>query len=154
MPVLTFPVQLFDGFTVFSATSGAVDIDDDNQTFVLSKTDASGNRIETVFNTPINQVTARGSATRVRLVVNGVRKMIDFSLAGSMVQGFGIVGEIAGGVLNSRSGVAKAIAALRHGGANVRYLGYGARIAITWGIVLVVFIVTFATIFGLALGQQ
>lgn len=154
MPVLTLPVQLYDGFTMFSAASAVVDIDSDNQTFVLSKIDGSGNRTETVFNTPINQVVARGSATRVRLTVNGVRKMIDFSIAGSMVQGFGIVGEIAGGVLNSRSGVTQAIAALRHGGAEVHYLSYGKRIAITWLIVLGVFVVTFGLIFAAAVSQQ
>jgi len=136
VPVITQRVQLYDGYTVFSAVSAAVDIDEDRKTFVLSKIDAAGNRVETVFNVPMSELVVRGQATRLRLLVNGVRKMIDFSIGASLTQGFGIAGEIAGGVLNSKSGVAPVIAALRQGGAEVHYWSYGKRLAVTWAIAL------------------
>jgi hypothetical protein len=65
-------------------------------------------------------VVVRGQATRLRFLVGGVRRWVDFSLVSSMVQGFGIAGEIAGGVLNRNSGVSQVVEALRAGGAEVR----------------------------------
>jgi hypothetical protein len=154
VPVITKPVQLYDGYTMFSATSAVIDIDEDRKTFQLSKIDSGGNRIESVFNVPTNQVVVRGRATRLRLLVGGVRKLVDFSIGSTMVQGFGLAGEIAGGVMNSSSGVNEVVAALRAGGAEVHYWSYWKRIGITWLIALGFVIVIFAIIAIAAIGQQ
>ena len=95
MPVITQPVQLYAGATMFSATSAVIDIDEEKKTFVLSTIDPQGNRLESVFNAPISEVVVRGQATRLRFTVNNVRKWVDFSIGASMVQGFGLAGEIA-----------------------------------------------------------
>lgn len=146
MPVITQPVQLYDGFTLFSATSGAIDVDEDRQLFQLSRIDPGGNRIETVLSAPISQVVVRGQATRLRFLVGGVRKMVDFSIGSTMMQGFGLAGEIAGGVMNSRSGVNQVVAALRRGGAEVHYWSYWKRIGLIWLIVIGFFIIIFGVI--------
>jgi hypothetical protein len=147
-------VQLYDGFTLLSATSGVIDVDEDRQVFLLSKMDAGGNRTETVFNVPINQVVVRGQATRLRFLVGGVRKMVDFSIGSTMVQGFGLAGEIAGGVMNSKSGVNQVVAALRRGGAQVHYWSYWKRIGVIWLIVIAFFVVIFGVIALAALAQH
>jgi hypothetical protein len=150
VPIVTHTVQLYDGFTMFSATPAVVDVDDDKNTFQLSKIDSAGNRTESVFNVPINQVVVRGRATRLRLLVGGVRKMIDFSMASTVVQGFGgMAGEIAGGVLDSKSGVNQIVAALRKGGAEVHYWSYWKRVGITW-LIAIGFIVVIIVIIALA----
>ena len=153
MPVLTKPVQLYAGATMFSATSAAIDIDDERKTFTLSTLDPQGNRIETVFNAPITEVVVKGQGTRLRFLVNGVRRWVDFSIGSSMVQGFGLAGEIAGGVMNRNSGVNEVIAALRAGGADVRYWSYWKRIGVIWGIagglvVVMVVIIAVAALSG------
>jgi len=75
-----------------------------------------------------------------------VRKMVDFSIGSTMMQGFGLAGEIAGGVMNSRSGVNQVVAALRRGGAEVHYWSYWKRIGLIWLIVIGFFIVIFGVI--------
>lgn len=154
MPVITQTVQLYDGYTMFSATSAVIDVDDDKNTFQLSKIDGTGNRTESVFNVPINQVVVRGRATRLRLLVGGVRKMVDFSIGSTVVQGFGLAGEIAGGVMDSKSGVNQVVAALRKGGAEVHYWSYWKRVGITWLIALGFVVVIIAIIAVAALGQR
>jgi hypothetical protein len=143
LPVLSQPVQYFGGVSILSATSAVIDIDDERKTFQLSTIDAQGNRVEKIFDVPLSEVAVRGSGTRVRLTINGVRKWIDFSLGSSMMRGFGIAGEIAGGVLNKNSGVQAVIAALKAGGAQVRYMTYWRRLGMIWAIaggIVVVFI--------------
>lgn len=154
MPVITKTVQLYDGYTLLSATSGVIDVDEDRQVFMLSKIDGAGNRIETVLNAPINQVVVRGQATRLRFLVGGVRKMVDFSLGSTLVQGFGLAGEIEGGAMNSKSGVNQVVAALRAGGAQVRYWSYWKRIGVIWLIVIGFFVVIFGVIALAALAQR
>ena len=153
MPVITQPVQLYAGATMFSATSAVIDIDEEKKTFVLSTIDPQGNRLESVFNAPISEVVVRGQATRLRFTVNNVRKWVDFSIGASMVQGFGLAGEIAGGVMNKNSGVNQVVAALRAGGAQVRYWSYWKRIGVTWAIaggfvVLIIVIVAASALSG------
>ena len=148
MPVITHPVQLYAGATMFSATSAVIDIDEERKTFTLSTLDPQGNRVDAVFDAPISEVAVRGQATRLRFTVNGVSKWVDFSIGASMVQGFGLAGEIAGGVMNKNSGVTQVVASLRAGGAQVRYWSYWKRIGVTWAIVggfLVVIIIVIAT---------
>lgn len=155
MPIVTKRVQLYDGFTMFSATSAAIDVDTEKKTFQLSKIDSGGNRTESVFDVPANQVVVRGRATRLRLLVGGVRKMVDFSIGSTMVQGFGgLAGEIAGGVMDSKSGVNDIIAALRATGAEVHYWSYWKRVGITWLIAIGFVIVIIAIIALAALGQR
>jgi hypothetical protein len=155
VPVVTKTVQLYDGFTMFSATSAAIDVDTDKKTFQLSKIDGAGNRIESVFNVPANQVVVRGRATRLRLLVGGVRKMVDFSIGSTLVQGVGgFAGEIAGGVMDSKSGVNQVVAALRASGAEVHYWSYWKRVGITWLIAIGFIIVIIAIIAVAALGQR
>ncbi|HEY5229714.1 MAG TPA: hypothetical protein VIJ11_02330 [Galbitalea sp.] len=150
MPVVTQTVQLYDGYTMFSATSAVIDVDDDKNTFQLSKIDSGGNRTESVFNVPINQVVVRGRATRLRLLVGGVRKMVDFSIGSTLVSGFGgMAGEIAGGVMDSKSGVNQVVAALRKGGAEVHYWSYWKRVGITW-LIAIGFIIVIIAVVGLA----
>jgi hypothetical protein len=143
LPVLSQPVQYFGGISILSATSAVIDIDDERKTFQLSSIDAQGNRVQTIFDAPLSEVVVRGSGTRVRLTVNGVRKWIDFSLGSRMMRGFGIAGEIAGGVLNKNSGVSSVIAALKAGGAQVHYMTYWRRLGMIWAIaggIVVIFI--------------
>ena len=145
MPVITQPVQLYAGASMFSATSAVIDIDEERKTFTLSTLDPQGNRVDTVFNAPMSEIVVRGQATRLRFLVNGVRKWVDFSIGASMVQGFGLAGEIAGGVMNKSSGVNQVVAALRAGGAEVRYWSYWKRIGVTWaiagGLVVVIIVI-------------
>lgn len=153
MPVLTQTVQLFAGATMFSATPAVIEIDDERRTFTLSTIDAQGNRTATVFNSPISEVVVRGQSTRLRFLINGVRRWVDFSIGSSMVQGLGIAGEIAGGVMNKKSGVNEVVAALRAGGAQVRYWSYWKRIGITWAIALGVVVVIVALVGTSVLGR-
>jgi hypothetical protein len=149
VPILSLPVQYYSGATMLSAASAIIDIDEERKTFQLSTADAQGNRLETIFNAPLSEVVVRGQATRLRLIVNGVRKWVDFSLGSSLVQGFGLAGEIAGGVMNKNSGVNQAVAALKAGGAEVHYWSYWKRIGVAWaiagGIVVIVIIAVVAT---------
>ena len=154
MPVITRTVQLYAGATMFSATPAAIDIDEEKKTFALSTIDAQGNRLETVFSAPLSEVVARGQATRLRFTVNGVRRWVDFSIGASMVQGFGIAGEIAGGVMNNNSGVNQVVAALRAGGAQVRYWSYWKRLGVTAAIVVGLLIVIILIITATALSGQ
>ena len=154
MPVITQPVQLFAGVTMFSATSAVIDIDEERKTFTLSTLDPQGNRVQTIFDAPISEVVARGQATRLRFLVNGVRKWVDFSIGASMVQGFGIAGEIAGGVMNRSSGVNQVVAALRAGGAQVRYWSYWKRIGVTWAIAGGFIVIIVVIIAASSLGGQ
>ena len=153
MPVITQPVQLYAGATMFSATSAVIDIDEEKKTFLLSTIDAQGNRVETVFNAPLSEVAVRGQGTRLRFLVGGVRRWVDFSLGASMVQGFGLAGEIAGGVMNKSSGVNQIVAVLTAGGAQVRYWSYWKRIGVSWAIagglvVVLILIVAAAALSG------
>ena len=153
MPVITQPVQLYAGATMFSATSAVIDIDEEKKTFLLSTIDAQGNRVETVFNAPRSEVAVRGQGTRLRFLVGGVRRWVDFSLGASMVQGFGLAGEIAGGVMNKSSGVNQIVAVLTAGGAQVRYWSYWKRIGVSWAIagglvVVLILIVAAAALSG------
>jgi hypothetical protein len=144
LPVLSQPVQFFGGVSILSATSAVIDIDDELKTFQLHTVDAQGNRVEQIFNAPLGEVVARGSGTRIRFTINGVRKWVDFSLGANIVRSFGIAGEIAGGVMNKNSGVAAVIAALKAGGAQVRYMTYWRRLGIIWAIaggIVVLFII-------------
>jgi len=144
LPVLTVPVQYYAGPTILSATSAVIDIDQEHNTFVLSTIDGQGNRIQQLLSSPINEVVAKGSGTRVRFNMNGTRKWVDFSMGASMIMMAGIAGQIAGGVMNKNSGVAEVVAALRAGGANVRYWSYWKRFGLALaiaGAIVVVFIV-------------
>jgi hypothetical protein len=154
VPVLSQPVQYYAGASVFSAVSAVIDIDDERRTFQLSTIDAQGNRVETIFSSPLSEVVAKGSGTRVRFTIDGRRKWIDFSMGASMVQGFGIAGQIAGGIMNRNSGVTQVVAALKAGGANVRYWSYAKRVGVIWAIALG--IVALFIIIGVlaALGSQ
>jgi hypothetical protein len=154
VPVITHTVQLYAGATMFSATPAAIDIDEERKTFTLSTIDAQGNRIDKVFDAPLSEVEVRGQATRLRFNVGGVRRWVDFSIGASMVQGFGIAGEIAGGVMNKSSGVNQVVAALRAGGAQVRYWSYWKRIGVTWAIVGGLLIVIIVIIAATALSGQ
>ena len=154
MPIITQPVQLYAGATMFSATSAVIDIDEERKTFTLSKLDPQGNRVETVFNAPMSEVVVKGQATRLRFLVGGVRKWVDFSIGASMVQGFGIAGEIAGGVMNRNSGVNQVVAALRAGGAQVGYWSYWKRIGVTWAIAGGAIVVIVVIIAASALSSQ
>ena len=153
MPVITQSVQLYAGATMFSAMPAVIDIDEERKTFTLSTLDSQGNRVQTIFDAPISEVVARGQATRLRFLINGVRKWVDFSIGASMVQGFGIAGELAGGVMNRGSGVNQVVAALRAGGAQVRYWSYWKRIGVMWAIaggfiVIIVVIIAASTLGG------
>jgi hypothetical protein len=153
VPVISQPVQLFAGATIFSAAPAVIDIDQDRKTFQLSTIDGQGNRIESVYNAPISDVMVRGQATRLRFLINGVRRWVDFSIGSSMVQDFGLAGEIAGGILNNNSGVNQVVTALRDGGAHVRYWSYWKRVGVTWAIaggivVMIILIVTAVALSG------
>ena len=154
MPVITQTVQLYAGATLFSATPAVIDIDEERKSFELSTIDAQGNRTATVFSAPISEVVVRGQATRLRFLVNGVRRWVDFSIGASMVQGFGIAGEIAGGVMNRNSGVTHVVAALKAGGAQVRYWSYWKRIGVMWAIVGGFLILIFVIIAAAAFSSQ
>jgi hypothetical protein len=81
--------------------------------------------------------------------------MVDFSIGSTMVQGFGgLAGEIAGGVMDSKSGVNDIITALRASGAEVHYWSYWKRVGITWLIAIGFVIVIIAIIALAALGQR
>lgn len=149
---LTRNVKLYDGFP---PGTGTITINDDN-TFVLTKIDPSTNQpIATIYNTPMSGMRVRGSATRLRFLAGGIRKSVDFSLGSEFVRNeFGLAGEIAGGVMASRSGVGDVVKALRKGGADVRYLGYAQRILLIWGITILFIAVVIGIIVLAALGQQ
>ena len=150
--LLTRNVKLYDEFP---PGTGTITINDDN-TFVLTKIDPTTNQpISTIYNTPMSQLQVRGSATALRFLAGGIRKRVDFSLGSEFARNeLGFAGEIAGGVLAGRSGVKDVVAALRKGGADVHYLSYWGRIAITWAIAIVFIIVVIAVVVALALGQQ
>jgi hypothetical protein len=151
-PVSTHTVKLYDGFP---PGTGVITINDDN-TFVLQKIDpATGTPIATIFNTPINQLTVRGSASAMRFTAGNVTKRVDFSLASELIRNRGgLVGEIAGGALVSKSGVADVAKALRAGGAQVRYWSYWKRIGVIWLIVIGFFVVIIGAIVLAALVQR
>ncbi|HEX4059317.1 MAG TPA: hypothetical protein VHX87_13495 [Galbitalea sp.] len=150
--ILSRNVKLFDGFP---PGTGTIAIGDDNS-FTLTKIDTSTNQpIATLMSTPINQLQVRGSATALRLVAGGIRKRVNFSLGSEFVRGeLGLVGDIAGGVMAKKSGVKDVVAALRKGGADVRYLSYWQRILLIWGIVIVFIIVIIGIIALAALAQH
>jgi hypothetical protein len=150
--VQTHTVKLYDGFP---PGTGVITINDDN-TFVLQKIDpTTGAPLATIFNTPINQMNVRGSASAMRFRVGAVTKRVDFSLGSELVRGFGgLAGEIAGGVMVGKSGVADVAKALRAGGAQVRYWSYWRRIGMIWLIVIGFFVVFFGIIFLAALGSH
>ena len=150
--LLTRNVKLYDGFP---PGTGTITINDDN-TFVLTKIDPSTNQpISTIFNTPMNQLQVRGRGTALRFAVGAIRKRVDFSLGSELIRNdFGIAGEIAGGVMAGKSGVKDVVSALRKGGADVRYLSYWQRIALTWAIAIGFIIVIVAIIVGIAFAQR
>jgi len=150
--LLTNTVKLYDGFP---PGTGVITINDDN-TFVLTKVDPSTNQpTATLISSPINALTARGRGTMVRFRTGTVTKAVDFSLGSELVRGeFGIAGDIAGGVLAGKSGVTDVIAALRKGGATVKYLTYWQRIGRNW-LIAIGFIVVIVVIIALvALAQR
>jgi ammonia channel protein AmtB len=132
--MLTQNVRLYDGFP---PGSGVIQINDDD-TFVLTKlSSAVGGAGQVIFTAPLREVAARGSGSTVTFTVGSVRKRVDFSLGSQAVRDFGgLAGEIAGGVMVSRSGVAQVIAALRKGGASVRYRSYIQRLLLIWAIAI------------------
>ena len=71
-----------------------------------------------------------------------------------MQGGFGIAGDIAGGVLAGNSGVTSVVAALRKGGATVKYLTYWQRRALNWAIALGFIVVIILIIAVAALAQR
>lgn len=150
--ILSRNVKLFDGFP---PGTGTITIGDDNS-FTLTKIDPSTNQpVATLISSPINQLQVRGRGTAVRFRTGTLTKRVDFSLGSEFVRGeLGLVGDIAGGVMANKSGVKDVIAALRKGGADVRYLTYWQRIFIIWGIVIVFFIVLIGIIALAALGQH
>jgi hypothetical protein len=150
--MLTQNVKLYDGFP---PGSGLIQIGDDN-TFTLTKLNSAvGGAGQVIFNAPVNQVAARGSASAITFTVGGMRKRVDFSLGSEAVRDFGgLAGEIAGGVMVSRSGVKQVVDALRKGGASVRYLSYIQRILRIWAIVIGFFVVIIVIIALAALAQR
>lgn len=150
--LLTHNVKLYDGFP---PGTGTITINDDN-TFVLTKIDPSTNQpIATIFNTPMNQLRARGRGTALTFTVGTQRKRVDFSLGSELIRNdFGLAGEIAGGVMANKSGIKDVVAALRKGGADVRFITYVQRILITWGIAIAFIVVIVAIIAGVALTQR
>ena len=150
--VLTHVVKLFDGFP---PGTGMITINDDNS-FELTKVDPSTNQpISTVISTPLSGLLVRGRATRLTFSAGTVRRSVDFSLTSELVQGgFGIAGDIAGGVLAGNSGVTNVVAALRKGGATVKYLTYWQRRALNWAIALGIIVVIILIIAVAALAQR
>jgi hypothetical protein len=149
--ILTHPVKLYDGFP---PGAGMITINDDN-TFQLTKVDPSTNQpISTVISTPLSGLLVRGRATRLTFTAGGVKRSVDFSLASELVQNeLGLAGDIAGGVLAGKSGVKDVVAALRKGGATVKYLTYWQRRALNWAIALGIFVIVIVVI-GLAVISQ
>jgi hypothetical protein len=142
--LLTRNVKLYDGFP---PGTGTITINDDN-TFVLAKIDASTNQpTATLISAPINTLAVRGRGTMVRFRTGTITKAVDFSLGSELIRGeMGIAGDIAGGVLAGKSGVTDVIAALRKGGATVKYLSYWQRTGRNWLIALGFIIVIFGII--------
>lgn len=150
--ILTKNVKLFDGFP---PGTGTVTIGDDNS-FTLTKIDTATNQpVATLISAPMNQLQVRGRGTMLRFRTGTITKRVDFSLGSEFVRGeLGIAGEIAGGVMANKSGVKDVVAALRKGGADVRFITYVQRILITWGIAIAFIIVIVAIIAGIALTQR
>lgn len=150
--ILSKNVKLFDGFP---PGTGTITIGDDNS-FSLTKIDTATNQpVATLISTPMNALQVRGRGTMLRFRTGTITKRVDFSLGSEMIRGeLGIAGEIAGGVMAKKSGVQDVVAALRKGGADVRYLSYVQRILLTWGIALAFIIVIIAIIAGVALTQR
>jgi hypothetical protein len=151
--ILTHNVKLYDGFP---PGTGTITIGDDNS-FTLTKIDTSTNQpMATLISTPLSglQVRGRGTALRFRTTsdTGTITKRVDFSLGSELVRNeLGLAGEIAGGVMANKSGVKDVVAALRKGGADVRYITYVQRILITWAIAIGFIIVIVAIIAGIAL---
>jgi hypothetical protein len=150
--VVTQTVKLFDGFP---PGTGLITVNDDN-TFVLSKVDPATNQpISTVITTPLSGLLARGSGTRLTFTAGTVKRSVDFSLASEFVKNdFGIVGDIAGGVLAGKSGIKNVVDALRKGGATVKYLTYWQRRALNWAIALGIFVVVIIIVVLAVLAQH
>jgi hypothetical protein len=150
--ILSHNVKLYDGFP---PGTGTITIGDDNS-FTLTKIDTATNQpIATLISTPMNQLQVRGRGTALRFRAGTITKRVDFSLGSELVRNeLGLAGEIAGGVMASKSGIKDVVAALRKGGADVRYITYLQRILITWGIAIAFIIVIILIIAGLALGQR
>jgi hypothetical protein len=131
--LITHAVKLYDGF---APTDGVVTINDDN-TFVLAQLDATGQPGAPEMNVPLGSLVVRGRATRLTFSANGVRRSAEFSIVSQLARNYGgwagdmgqAAGVIAGGVLAANSGVGPFVAALRKGGASVKYLSYGQRLA-------------------------
>jgi hypothetical protein len=145
--ILTHTVKMLDGFP---PGTGVITINDDN-TFVLTKVDPSTNQaIRTDISTPMSQLAVRGRGTFVRFRTASVTKNVDFSLSSELIRNdFGIAGEIAGGVMANKSGVGEVMAALRKGGAQVKYLTYVQRILRNW-LIAICFIVVIVGVIALA----
>jgi hypothetical protein len=150
--VVTQTVKLFDGFP---PGTGLITVNDDN-TFVLAKIDPATNQpISTVISTPLSGLLARGSGTRLTFTAGTVKRSVDFSLASELIKNdFGIAGDIAGGVLAGKSGIGPVVAALRKGGATVKYLTYWQRRALNWAIALGFIIVIILIIVIAAFAQR
>jgi hypothetical protein len=149
---LTRTVKMYDGFP---PGTGVITINDDN-TFVLTKVDPATNQpISTIINTPINQLAVRGRGTMVRFRTAMATKAVEFSLGSEFVRGdFGIAGDVAGGMLAGNSGVKEVIAALRRGGAEVKYLTYWQRIGRNWLIAIGFIVVIIVIIALIALAER
>jgi hypothetical protein len=150
--VVTQTVKLFDGFP---PGTGLITVNDDH-TFVLEKVDPSTNQpISTVISTPLSGLLARGSGTRLTFTAGTVKRSVDFSLASEFIRNdFGIAGDIAGGVLAGKSGIGSVVAALRNGGATVKYLTYWQRRALNWAIALGFIVVIILIIALVAVAQR
>jgi hypothetical protein len=152
--VLSTAVDTFDGVTQFSARAAVIELDDNN-TFTLTKIDRqTGVPVEVVFDhIPVGQLTVRGSSSTPVFLYNGVKKRVDFSFGSRAAMGFGAVGMIVAGSLLKKSGVNEWMAALKAGGATVKYRSFGKTLRLAFIIAgALVVVIVGATVIGVLAG--
>ncbi|MDQ1570348.1 MAG: hypothetical protein QOF79_1022 [Actinomycetota bacterium] len=147
--VLSNRVQVFDGFTIFSARAAVMELHDDNR-FVLGKLDSTGAYVtDMVFDLPVNQLSVSGSQNSLVLSANGTKKRVDFSNGKSVGIAFGVVGLALDAAQAKKSGINNWVAAFKERGAKTKLRA--SNVNSTRLIVLVailVALVTFITVVG------
>lgn len=114
-----------------------IDLLDGNR-FVLSLVDPNtGAPVQTVIDSPVAGLRVRGRMASLSVTANGVSAMIEFSSGSRTAMMFGGIGVIVGMQLAATSGIGEWVAALRAGGADVRFMSWQRTLQISIALVVV-----------------
>jgi hypothetical protein len=138
-PKMHADVTYYSGVTVMSGTPAVIEWGADDR--VRMWTVAAGQAPVLVFDVTPAEVTVKGYQAVLNLVIGGRNHRLDFAPTARLAMMGGVAGIAGAQAIAKNAGVPNWIAALRAGGAQVRYRSPWITFGITLGVVLVIVVI-------------